>query len=526
MWTPSLLLLLMVSSTRPTQYIKLIATSMLLGLILSPMSVIAQTQETESPIPDLPPTESTEFSLSNQASYEYNYGSFSWRGQTNTLDMNGVDPLIDPRGQILGCGGNPLDDYTGFRVALYNPADPAVDPTGTELGSLLALTPTELPNILGNDIPEGIEPNISNVNPYPLTNEDQGEYSFLLNRQAGQLDIGRRYILVVDPPEGSGFRQRRIRLEITNVTDFDDGREQVQYRATSLDGESIGIQGETEVDQSVVFITDAERIGLQLLALQFMNTLCQTEQIEITKSGDRANAAPGDVVIYRLTIRNISDVALNEISITDQLPLGFKFLDQSLQGVINETPVVLTSNRAGRTVTLSTDIEIPVDDVLTIVYAAQLTPDALRGDGRNSAFVEAQRTDVDFDVADGPALHRVRITPGILSDCATILGRVFVDHNFDGKQQPGEPGVPNAAVFMDDGNRITTDEDGLFHVKCVLPGRRSGALDLTTLPGYTLAPNLKFIERNSPSRLVNVAPGSLVRMNFAVTPSFQEEGQK
>ncbi|NER85025.1 MAG: hypothetical protein F6K42_37060, partial [Leptolyngbya sp. SIO1D8] len=144
-------------------------------------------------------------------------------------------------------------------------------------------------------------------------------------------------------------------------------------------------------------------------------------------------------------------------------------------------------------------------------------------DGRNSAAVDAARTDNDFAIQDGPISHQMRLDPGILSDCGTLLGRVFVDKNFDGEQQPGEPGVPNAVVFLDDGNRIVTDENGLFSVDCVLAGRRTGALDLSSLPGYTLAPNLYFRERNSQSRLVNLAPGGLARMNFAVTPTFQEE---
>lgn len=499
---------------------------MVLGCLLTPIVTSAQAQE--NPATDTDQTTinlgSEEYEIFNTARYSYQNGKLNWAGETNIVEIKSIEPLIDPRGQVLGCSGQPLDDYTGFRVALYHPAPLAIDPTGTELGSLVNLTPTEVPNIPGNTIPEGIEPNGTNLNPFPLANETVGEYSFLLNRAEGQLELGRTYILVVDPPASSPFRQRRIRLEITNVTSLGAGnREQVEYRATSLDGEPIGIQGAMVVNQSVVIIEDAERIGLQLLALQFMNSVCQTEQIEITKSGDRANAAPGETVIYRLNIRNISDVALDTIAIHDVLPAGFKFLDQTVQGELEGNAVTLTSSQVGQTVTLETDTPLPVDGVMTVIYAAQLTPDSLRGDGRNSASVNAQRIDNDLDVRDGPAIHRVRITPGLLSDCGTILGRVFVDHNFDGKQQPGEPGVPNAVVFMDDGNRITSDEDGLFHVKCVLPGRRSGALDLTTLPGYILAPNLKFIEHNSPSRLVNLAPGGLVKMNFAVTPSVQEE---
>ncbi len=111
---------------------------------------------------------------------------------------------------------------------------------------------------------------------------------------------------------------------------------------------------------------------------------------------------------------------------------------------------------------------------------------------------------------------------GILSDTGTIIGRVFVDKNFDGEQQANEPGVPNAVILMDDGNRITTDPNGLFSVANVVSGYRTGVLDLTSLPGYTLAPNLYFKERNSQSRLVHLQPSGMVRMNFAVTPTFKE----
>lgn len=79
---------------------------------------------------------------------------------------------------------------------------------------------------------------------------------------------------------------------------------------------------------------------------------------------------------------------------------------------------------------------------------------------------------------------------------------------------------------MKDGNRITTDINGLFSVANVLPGNHTGVLDLSSLPGYTLAPNLKFKERNSQSRLVRLEPGGMARMNFAVTPTSAEEVKK
>ena len=212
---------------------------------------------------------------------------------------------------------------------------------------------------------------------------------------------------------------------------------------------------------------------------------------------------------------------------TDVLPFGFQFLPASVRAHINGAPVAITPqvSQDGLTVTFDTAAVIPPGETLNIVYATYISPDAVRGSARNSAVVNGVRADNSFGVKDGPVSHLMRLDPGILSDCGTLIGRVFVDKNFDGEQQPGEPGGPNAVGFLDDGNRIVTDAEGLFSVANMLPGYRTGALDLSSLPGYTLAPNLYFRERNSQSRLVHLSPGALVRMNFAVTPTFQEGTQ-
>jgi hypothetical protein len=50
-----------------------------------------------------------------------------------------------------------------------------------------------------------------------------------------------------------------------------------------------------------------------------------------------------------------------------------------------------------------------------------------------------------------------------------------------------------------------------------------GVLDLTSIPGYAIAPNIRFSEGNSKSRMVRISPGSLGKMNFAVTPTSEED---
>ncbi len=251
--------------------------------------------------------------------------------------------------------------------------------------------------------------------------------------------------------------------------------------------------------------------------------------LDIVKVGDRASAEPGDTVVYRLSIRNTGEVAINNLTITDVLPRGVLFLKDSLRASLtvgNSTvPATLTNiNTSNRTVSFTFTSSLPPGGVLSVAYAASITPDAIRGSGRNSA--SAQGTNpTGGTISSGTASHLLRIRPGILSDCGTLIGRVFVDKNFDGEQQPGEPGVPDAVIYLSDGNRVTTDVNGLFSLANVLNGNHTGSLDLSSVPGYKLAPNRYRLERNSQSRLVRLEPGGLARMNFAVTP-LDEEGQR
>ncbi|MEH1873800.1 hypothetical protein [Nostoc sp.] len=494
-----------------------LTTTVILGSFLhSTITLPAIAQQTNNPATSVP--------LINQAAYTYtdSKNNYRYEGTTSQLNVNPT-PLVDPLGRILGCNGAIIPDYTGFSVGIYEPN--ASDPTGTELGNLAPLTRTELPDIPNNKVPGGKSPNIENSNPYFITNNPAGGYNFLLDPNKGQTDPGRTYIFVVNPPANSIYKQRRIKIEILNSTGT-QGNGVVRYVASSLDGQPISITGETRIEQTVVLVPNAETVGLDLSAFEFTTNMCQANQLQIIKTGDRAAAEPGDTVIYRLSVKNLADAGLNNIVVTDNLPLGFQFLPKAVRGELDGQPVTLTSVRNGNTVTLQTDVTIPSEKVLNIAYAAQLTADAVRGTGRNSAIVNAQRADNRFSIKDGPATYQLKINPGIVSDCGTIIGRVFVDKNFDGEQQPGEPGIPNAVIVMEDGNRITTDPNGLFSLANVLPGYHTGVLDLSSLPGYTLAPNQKFRERNSQSRLVRLEPGGLVRMNFAVTPTFQEPVKK
>ena len=448
-------------------------------------------------------------------------------GNATSQSLNILPPLtikpglIDPLGKITGCAGQLLPEYLGFSVALYDPN--TTDPTGSSISNITPLTATELPDDPNNNQPKGIKPNTENSNPFFLTNSDQGRYSFLLDEERQQLDVGATYVLVVKPPENSIYDERRVKLVIG-----DRQGNIVQYTATSLDGKPIrASDGLTTITGEIVLVEDAERVGLDLAVLDLSTSVCDAQEIQITKTGDRASAEPGDTVLYRLAIRNLASAPIDNFQIIDTLPEGFQLQTDSIKAEVKEQLIPVTATQSdypsgrlrNRTVNFTADITLNTDEVINVVYAAQLNPNALRGSGQNSAIVNAQRTDNDNPVQDGPAIHNLRIEPGILENTGILIGRVFVDKNFDGEQQPGEPGIPEAVIYLEDGNRVITDAEGLFSVANVLPGNHTGILDLTSIPEYRLAPNLRFSEGNSKSRLVKLEPGGMVRMNFGVTPT-------
>lgn len=423
--------------------------------------------------------------------------------------------LIDPNGRVTGCAGEILPDYRGFSIGIYDPV--AGSATGEFTGTT-QLTVSELPDDPSNNTPAGVNPNIENSNPFFLTNSDEGRYSFLLDATRGQLEKGKTYILLINPAGDSIYNQRRIKLVLGDRF----GR-LLEYTAYSLDGRPVNAtDGRTSITGTLV-IDDAERVGLDLAILDLDTAVCEAQEIQIVKTGDRATAKPGDIVLYRLLIRALAQPPINNIVVNDILPLGINFKDGSTRAELEGEVVNVITSREGNNITFTVPGQMTQGQSLNIIYAAEVTPDALRGTGENNASVRGFRTDNNYPVRDGPAIHVLAIRPGIITDAGTIIGKVFVDKNFDGQQQSDEPGIPNAVLFLEDGNRVTTDADGMFSVKNVLPGYHTGTLDLDALPGYTLAPNLYFSEGNSQSRLVNLSPGGMVRMNFGVTPTFGEQ---
>ena len=102
-------------------------------------------------------------------------------------------------------------------------------------------------------------------------------------------------------------------------------------------------------------------------------------------------------------------------------------------------------------------------------------------------------------------------------DESAVVGKVFCDHDGDGRQGGDEPGVGGVRVYADHGWYADTDATGKWHLKKLKPGNHLFKVDENTLPpGSKLTTPVK--------RLLLLTRGLILHANFGVTCQFESVG--
>ncbi len=233
-----------------------------------------------------------------------------------------------------------------------------------------------------------------------------------------------------------------------------------------------------------------------------------TNALIVAKTTPKMDVMRGELVPYTITVRNGDDVRHTDIALVDMIPPGFKYRagSGSINGVIRE-PVI-----NGRQLTWSA---LTIERGQTITAKLMLIVGTGVGEGEyinqawaNNAFVN--------QVVSNVATAAVRIVPDPNFDCSDIIGKVFDDKNRDGLANDGEPGLANVRLATVNGQLITTDSQGRFHITCAdVPNAQRGSnfvlkIDERTLPtGYRLTtPN---------PGVVVLTRGKMAKLNFGAS---------
>ncbi|MDE3058223.1 MAG: DUF11 domain-containing protein [Bacteroidota bacterium] len=232
----------------------------------------------------------------------------------------------------------------------------------------------------------------------------------------------------------------------------------------------------------------------------------------ITKTGNKRTAEIGDVVTYQIVVTNNSPDSLYSLQIIDKLPYAFEYY----KGSGHYNGKALEPMKQNRTLSWALNSPLPKGAPATLVYQLVLGADALESDGMNGAIATAKTLD-GAPLYSASAHWQVAVKPGVFTDRGVIFGKVFYDDDRNAYQSDGEDGIKNVEIWMEDGTRITTGDNGKYSLPNVKPGEHVLRVNERTLPkGSELVLGKHDFAEDASSRFVTLTEGGIARANFYV----------
>ncbi|HEX8456488.1 MAG TPA: hypothetical protein VF656_04125 [Pyrinomonadaceae bacterium] len=410
-------------------------------------------------------------------------------GAVNTATVSGENfdsanstaatAVVNPFGTVYAGRSGGAVTIAGARVALVT------DPN----------TRTPLPVAAGI----GFTPNAANDNPY--TTVQGGLFSFALSRE--QLAAPVTYYVNVNAP---GYRSRMLEFAVrpSPVAGL--------YDATvrALDEQPIAEAAGFTLTQTDVLLANLASVALNI-------PLFELQTLELNKTADQPRAEIGDIVSYRVEVRNTTQAALHDVSVRDLLPQSFHYAPGTAQLTVSPAPPrSIEPQVSGNELTFNLGTLAPGARA-SLVYRTRVGVNAREGDQTNTAVASGIYASGER-VSTTPARATVRVGRGVFSTRQIIIGRVYEDRNGNDEFDAGERPVEGARLYIDNGQSVVTDAEGMYSLPSVEDGAVVIALDPVTLPrGYALTDEGRRAGR-SWARLLRtpLGGGTLLRQNFAL----------
>ncbi len=314
-----------------------------------------------------------------------------------------------------------------------------------------------------------------------MTVGSSGLYQFLLTSSA---PASCQFALSVAPPAGYTFQSTAIAP--TAGTLSPTGVAGASYRVQPQAGPPTGPVGQATTYYLQVMSGSADAA---IVNNHIPLDPALPAGLGLSKTGDKTIAEVGDIVRYTVSVQTTTGATPRQVTVLDRLPAGFTYIKgtASVNGVAIPDPVggmgpELAFNLGAMS---STGREV-------LMYRLRVGVGAQQGNGTNRAQAFAcgvpsgcltpAFSPLAGSLATNIGQHTVKVTGGVFSTDACVVGKVFVDSNGNHVQDPEELGIPGVRLVMQDGTSFITDSEGKYSY-CGLPPRSAVIrVDESTLP--------------------------------------------
>jgi uncharacterized repeat protein (TIGR01451 family) len=236
-------------------------------------------------------------------------------------------------------------------------------------------------------------------------------------------------------------------------------------------------------------------------------------QLGLVKVVDKTVAELGDIVSYTLRLKNLSNRLAGQLSIDDYLPRGFRYvLGTAKLANPNGSALQVLNNPVGNVgprLQFIVPGTLAANAELLVTYKVRLGVGAAQGTGINEAIAKSGTS------LSNRAKARVRVTAGVFTTEACVVGKVFVDCNGNQVQDAQELGIPNVRLYMQDGTSFITDSEGKYSFCGISPRSTVLKLDSLTLPrGSRLITSSNRNLGDAGSVFIDAKAGEQVRADF------------
>ncbi len=176
-------------------------------------------------------------------------------------------------------------------------------------------------------------------------------------------------------------------------------------------------------------------------------------ELVVTKTALKETAQVGDVIEYEVIIENFNEAEFKGVKLIDRYPSGFQYVEGSAEmtnsgpdGEFDTVDDVITYEDPSVSNTMSFHVGdmlaygtsgSTIQEKVRIRYLMRVTVGATFGNYVNTAYAMTPAegmTTGPLEVKSNTSSATVEITPDKLFDTASIIGKVFEDHNGDGYQ--------------------------------------------------------------------------------------------